>query len=88
MESLRLLHVDLLVQIAICESRGDVHRMKFKVFYSSHGHNDAKCGRMEGGHKAFVVVKSRMLRVALCDNSGLEALNGTICIVFDLEDPT
>ena len=76
MKSLRLLHIDFLVQIAICESRGDVHRTKFKVFYSSHGHNDAKCGRTEGGRKAFIVVKSRMLGVALCNNSGLQVLNG------------
>ena len=62
MESLRLLHVDLLVQITICECRGDVHGTKFKVFYSSYGHNNAKCGRTEGGCKAFVVVKSRVLR--------------------------
>ena len=87
MESLRLLHVDL-VQITICESRGDVHGTQFKVFYSSHGHNDAKCGRSKCGHKAFIVVKSRALRVALCDNSGLEVLNGAICIVFDSDDPT
>jgi len=59
-----------------------------RSYYSSHGHNNAKCSRLEGGHKAFIVVKSRTLRVALCNDSGLQALNGAIYIVFDSEYPT
>src|SRR6266540_5353917 len=47
-----------------------------------------ECGRTEGRHKAFIVVESWTLRVFLCDDSGLEALNGTICIVFDPEYPS
>jgi len=48
----------------------------------------AECGRMEGRRKAFIVVESWTLRVSLCDDSGLEALNRTICIVFDPEYPS
>jgi len=88
MEALWLLHVDLLIQIPIRECRCDVHRTKFKVFNCSHGHNDAKCGWTEGRRKALIVVKSWTLRVPLCDDSGLEALNRTICIVFNLEYPS
>jgi len=36
----------------------------------------------------FIVVNSRTLRVSLCDDLGLERLNGTICIVFDQEYPS
>jgi len=88
MEALWLLHVDLLIQVSIREGGCDVHRTKFKVFNCGHGHNDAECGRTEGRCKAFIVVESWTLRVSLCDDSGLEALNGTICIVFDPEYPS
>jgi len=83
MEALWLLHVDFLVQVAICESGCDVQRAKFKGFNCSHGHNDAECGRTEGRCKAFIVVKSGTLRVSPCDNPGLET-----CIVFDPENPS
>jgi len=85
MKALWLLHVDLLIQISIHEGGCDVYRTKVEVFNCTHGNNDAECGRTEGRCKAFIVVESRTLRVPLCDDSGLEALNGTICIVFDLE---
>jgi len=88
MEALWLLHVNLLIQVSFCEGSCDVHRTKFKVFNCSHGHNDAECGRTEGMCKAFNVVESRMLTAFLCDDPGLEALNGTICIMFDQEYPS
>src|SRR5258705_94 len=88
MESLWLLHVDLFVQVAIGESGGDVNRMELKVFNCCECHDNAECCRAEGGCETFVVVKSRTLRVAFCNNASLEAFNGTILVVLYLEYPT
>lgn len=63
--ALRLLHVDLLLQLAVDIGMRDVDRAQVQVLNGSYGKNGADGGHAHSRRKGFQVVKARPLITAI-----------------------
>ena len=87
-KSFWLLHVDLLLQLAIEIGMRNVHRAKLKILQSSNGKDDVNGGISDCWSEGLLEIKARALRIALCNQSRLVAIQGAISIVLDLHEPS
>ena len=61
LKTLRLSHVDFLLELTIEVGRGDVHRLEFQVLQGSQGEYGSNRRPFGCGSKGFIVVKARAL---------------------------
>src|ERR1700743_3365020 len=87
-KSLRLLHVDLLLQCALEICMGDVYGAKLKVLKCRNGQDGANGGVAHCGSKCLLEIKARTLRIAFGNQSGFVAFQGAISIVLHLHEPS
>ena len=61
LEAFRLLHVDLLLELAVEVGRGDVHRLELEVLERSKGKDGSNGGPLGCWSECLIVVKARTL---------------------------
>jgi hypothetical protein len=83
-----LLHVDVdVVQLAVEVGFADVDRVQLEVLECSERENGAEGGPLGRESKRLVKIDARALTEAFGDEEGLVALDGTVGMALDLEDP-
>ena len=87
LKSIRLSHVDLLLELAVEVGRGDVHRLEFEVLKRREGEDGSNRRPLGCRGKGFVVLEAWTLGEALGDEAALVSLDGAVRIALDLEYP-
>ena len=80
MIALWLLHVDVLLECTVYKDMGDVDRAKMEVLNGRESKHSAYGGHPDSRSEGFSVIEARALTEALCNQTALVSLNGTVRI--------